>query len=81
MEKIRKKNIIITAKYIVKNSTEIRILGDIFVKNNKSAKIYINGKKHDIVAFLKLKDGYIKNNELIIDIKLDKIKNLSYMFC
>ncbi len=68
-------------QYISKNLNEVRIFGDKFVKNNKkNCSIYIKDKKHDLVSVLNIKDDYRSGDYLIIKIKLDKIKNMSYMF-
>ena len=70
-----------TIQYSCKNLKEIRVFGDKFVKNNKkNFSIYIKEKKHELVPNLIMKDEFKTGDYLIINIKLEKIKNMSFMF-
>ena len=69
-----------------KEENGIKVLGKIFVENNKeNFKLLINEKKYDISEYIKYDDyGINKNDDLLIitfnEIKTKKVTDLSYMF-
>ena len=70
-------------KYLVKkniNNNNLRILGDIFVKNNKNkGKLIYKNKKYSLKNFISMNN--IKETELKIKMLLDKdCSNKSSMF-
>ena len=75
----------IIIQYIIDNieySTNIKIFGDIFVKNNKDkCRIIINGNEFELNETLNVNNNQLKNK--IFEIKLKGIKNItniSYIF-
>ena len=73
----------ITIKYKVGEEDDLRIFGDVFVKNNKNnCKIIYNNMIIELNPFFNIKNEKFENK--IIELKLRIIKeftNMSFMFC
>ena len=71
----------VTIEYDIKNSKEIRLFGDNFVKNNKNkCKIIYNGKEYNLTEYFEINNPKI----IILEIKLIGINNIEdtrCMFC
>jgi len=68
--------------YNLNNSTEIKIFGKEFVKNNKNnCKIIFGGQEQEISEYLKINDNIKENENLEITFKeINKIDNMSHLF-
>ena len=91
-DKLKKKNIIIDKNRplnemeieynIKKNDKQIKIFGEVFIKNNKDkAKLIIDNKEQELTDIIKIENK--KKNLKSLKIKLKEIKpinNMSYMF-
>jgi len=82
-DKMEKKEEIFKLKYKIGEEDRVRILGEKFVKKNKSNfKIMINNKLTGLKSFLNKKDLKVENGEFTINLKkINDVSDLSYMFC
>ena len=69
----------ILIEYKINNGNQIHIFGDDFVKNNENEfTFFVEDKEFDLISNYEIQDT--DNNKLVIELKINKIKDISSMF-